>query len=71
MTTLPKVHCNSKVISEDKFSKLPNLPTSLLENVYQFLIEKFCVGNSLNKIKEMIQMKKRIQYRNAEPVKSP
>lgn len=51
MTTLPKVHCNSKVISEDKFSKLPNLPTSLLENVYQFLIEKFCVGNSFNKIK--------------------
>ena len=51
MTTLPKVHCNSKVISEDKFSKLPNLPISLLENVYQFLIEKFCVGNSFNKIK--------------------
>ena len=51
---------NSEVISEDMLSKFPNLPTSLLYgNVNLALIEKFCVGNSLKKIKEMIQMKKR------------
>ena len=38
---------------------VPNLPTSLLdENVNLSLIEKFCVGNSFKKIKEMIQLKK-------------
>ena len=50
---------DSEVISEDMLSKFPNLPTSLLDkNVNLALIEKFCVGNSFNKIKEMIQMKK-------------